>query len=95
MASVLTAALIGARGLAPLLAFALGGFAGGAAVRQVVLATRRQGWRGLVGRANGGMIVHLGVVLIAVGLAASSSYLARQRVRPRSRASRPPSAGTR
>ena len=36
--------------------------AGGAALRQVVLATRRQGWRGLVGRTNGGMIVHLGVV---------------------------------
>ena len=30
-------------------------------LRQLVLATRRQGWRGLVGRANGGMIVHLGV----------------------------------
>ena len=47
---------------APLLAFGLGGFAAGAAGRQVVLATRRQGWRGLVGRANGGMVVHLGVV---------------------------------
>jgi cytochrome c-type biogenesis protein CcmF len=65
---------LGARGLAPLLAFGLGGFAAGAAVRQVALATRRQGWRGLVGRANGGMIVHLGVVLIGVALAASSSY---------------------
>ena len=65
---------IGARGLAPLLAFGLGGFAGGAALRQVALATRRQGWRGLVGRTNGGMIVHLGVVLIAVAFAASSSY---------------------
>ena len=30
-------------------------------LRQLVLATRRQGWRGLVGRANGGMIVHIGV----------------------------------
>jgi cytochrome c-type biogenesis protein CcmF len=39
-----------------------------------VLATRRQGWRGLVGRANGGMIVHLGVILVAVALAASNSY---------------------
>jgi cytochrome c-type biogenesis protein CcmF len=29
---------------------------------------------GLVGRANGGMIVHLGVILIAVSLAASNSY---------------------
>ena len=39
--------------------------AAGAALRQLVLATRRQGWRGLVGRANGGMVVHLGVILIA------------------------------
>jgi len=69
------AVAVGGRGLEPLLAFALGGFAGGAALRQIVLASRRQGWRGLVGRANGGMVVHLGVVLIAVGLAASSSYL--------------------
>lgn len=65
---------LGADGLASLLAFALGGFAAGAALRQLVLATRRQGWRGLVGRANGGMVVHLGVVLIAVALAASNSY---------------------
>jgi cytochrome c-type biogenesis protein CcmF len=68
------AVLVGAEGWAPLLAFGLGGFAGGAAVRQLVLATRRQGWRGLVGRANGGMIVHLGVIVIAVALAASNSY---------------------
>ncbi len=73
-ASMVVAVALGARGVAPLVAFFLGGFAGGAALRQVVLATRRQGWRGLVGRANGGMIVHLGVVLIAVALAASSSY---------------------
>ena len=66
---------IGARGLAPVVAFGLGGFAGGSAGRQLVLAARRQGWRGLVGRANGGMVVHLGVVLIAVAFAASSSYV--------------------
>ena len=36
---------------------------GRGALRQLVLAARRQGWRGLVGRANGGMVVHLGVVL--------------------------------
>ena len=71
---LVSAVVVGARGLAPLLAFGLGGFAGGAALRQVALATRRQGWRGLVGRTNGGMIVHLGVVLIAIALAASSSY---------------------
>ena len=67
--------LLGARGLAPVVAFGLGGFAGGSAGRQLVLAARRQGWRGLVGRANGGMVVHLGVVLIAVAFAASSSYV--------------------
>jgi cytochrome c-type biogenesis protein CcmF len=74
-ATVVLAVLVGARGLAPLIAFALAGFGGGSAVRQLVLATRRQGWRGLVGRANGGMIVHLGVVVIAVAFAASSSYV--------------------
>ncbi len=65
---------VGADGVAPLIAFALAGFASGSALRQVVLATRRQGFAGLVGRANGGMIVHLGVILIAVALVASNSY---------------------
>ena len=32
------------------------------------------GWRGLVGRANGGMIVHIGVVAIAIGLAAATAF---------------------
>jgi cytochrome c-type biogenesis protein CcmF len=64
----------GIRGLIPLVTFGLGAFAAGAAIRQVVLATRRNGWRGFVGRTNGGMIVHLGVVLVAIGLAASGSF---------------------
>ncbi len=64
----------GLRGLAPLAAFWLGTFAAGSAVRQLALSARRQGWRGLVGRANGGMIVHIGVVLIAVAFAASHAY---------------------
>ncbi|MBL6636196.1 MAG: heme lyase CcmF/NrfE family subunit [Actinobacteria bacterium] len=68
------AVAVGADRLAPLLAFLLGGFAAGAAGRQLLLATRRQGLRGLVGRANGGMLVHIGVILIAVALAASNSY---------------------
>ena len=66
--------IFGANGLAPLLAFGLGGFAGGSALRQLVLATRRQGVRGLLGRANGGMIVHLGVIIVAIALVASTSY---------------------
>jgi cytochrome c-type biogenesis protein CcmF len=71
----------GARGLAPIATFGLGGFAGGAALRQVVLATRRQGWRGFLGRANGGMIVHLGVVVVAVAIAASGSYVQESEAR--------------
>jgi cytochrome c-type biogenesis protein CcmF len=64
----------GADGWAPLVAFGLAGFAAGSASRQLVLATRRQGWRGLMGRANGGMIVHLGVIVVAVALVASNAY---------------------
>jgi len=71
---------IGATGFAPLLTFTLGGFAGGAALRQLVLATRRQGLRGLLGRANGGMVVHIGVIMIAVALAASNSYTHSQEI---------------
>jgi cytochrome c-type biogenesis protein CcmF len=72
--------LAGVRGFTPLLAFGLGGFAGASAIRQLVLsasASHRAGagaWRALFGRANGGMVVHLGVVIIAVALAAASSY---------------------
>lgn len=73
--------MLGARGLAPIATFGLGGFAGGAALRQVVLATRRQGWRGFLGRTNGGMIVHLGVVIVAVAIAASGSYVKESEAR--------------
>ncbi len=69
------ALVVGAAGWAPVLTFGLAGVAGGAAVRQLVIATRRNGWRGLVGRTNGGMIVHIGVILIAVAFAASNAYL--------------------
>jgi cytochrome c-type biogenesis protein CcmF len=75
IAAVLAAVASGATGIAPILAFGMGGFAAGSAVRQVVLATKRQGWRGFVGRANGGMIVHIGAILIGVAFAASNSYV--------------------
>jgi cytochrome c-type biogenesis protein CcmF len=74
IAALAFSVVLGATGFEALLTFTLGGFAGGAAMRQLALATRRQGWRGLVGRANGGMVVHIGVILIAVALAASNSY---------------------
>ena len=72
---------VGARGFAPLLAFFLAGFAGGSALRQLTLATRRQGIRGLLGRTNGGMIVHIGVLMIAVALASSNAYSTQREVR--------------
>ncbi|MEM9605973.1 MAG: heme lyase CcmF/NrfE family subunit [Actinomycetota bacterium] len=73
-ASLVFAVAVGGRGFFPLLGFTLAGFAGGSALSHIVAAVRRSGWRGFVGRANGGMIVHLGVVLVAVGFIASSSY---------------------
>ncbi len=79
-AAVVVAVVVGARGFAPVVAFGLGAFAGGSALRQLVLATRRQGWRGFVGRTNGGMVVHLGVVLIAIAFAASASYVQQTEV---------------
>jgi cytochrome c-type biogenesis protein CcmF len=70
----------GVRGLEPLVGFGLAGFAAASALRSLVLAVRgsvRHGagpWRGLVGRTNGGMVVHLGVVVLAVGLIAATSF---------------------
>ncbi len=86
-ATVVVAVVLGARGLAPLLAFGLAAFAAAAALRQLALAARASRRRGgsvlagLVGRANGGMIVHLGVVLIAVAFAAASSYATSKELR--------------
>ena len=80
-ATIVLCVAFGLRGLAPLLAFGLGAFAGAAAVRQLVLSTRRQGLHGLLGRANGGMIVHLGVVVLAVAFAAAQSYGHRAELR--------------
>jgi cytochrome c-type biogenesis protein CcmF len=75
------AVAVGARGFAPLLAFFLAGFAAGSALRQLALATRRQGIHGLLGRTNGGMIVHLGVIMLAVAFTASSAYATEREAR--------------
>ena len=83
LAVVIGCLIGGIRGLTPLAAFGLGGFAASSAVRQLVLAARLShrhgfGWqRGLLGRANGGMVAHLGIIVIAVALTASSSFAAR------------------
>ncbi|HWJ97397.1 MAG TPA: heme lyase CcmF/NrfE family subunit, partial [Acidimicrobiales bacterium] len=79
--ALVVALLLGARGFAPLLAFFLAGFAAGSALRQLALATRRQGFRGLLGRTNGGMIVHLGVIMLAVAFTASNAYQSEREAR--------------
>ena len=79
--TIVGSAAAGLRGWEPLLAFGMAGFAGTASLRRLVLAARREGPRAVVGRSGGGMIVHLGVVVVAVALAASMSYGRRTEVR--------------
>ena len=64
----------GVRGLNPLLTFGLGAFAAASALRQLRLEVRRRGVAGLTGPSGGGMVVHIGVVLVAVAFAASHSF---------------------
>jgi cytochrome c-type biogenesis protein CcmF len=86
-ATMALAVLAGGRGTAPVLAFGLGGFAAGAAGRQMVLAaraSRRAGgsWaKGVLGRANGGMVVHIGVVVVALAFTSASSWSTSDEVR--------------
>jgi cytochrome c-type biogenesis protein CcmF len=68
------AVVIGAEGLGPVLGIGLGGFVIGAALRHLVLACRRDGWRGLTGRSGGGMVAHVGVSLLAFGFIASTAF---------------------
>jgi cytochrome c-type biogenesis protein CcmF len=92
--TMLVAVVLGARGLAEVLAYGLGAFATAGIVRQFVLGIR--GRRRALGesralalgratrsnpRLYGGLVVHFGVVLIAVVLAASSAYGANRTVR--------------
>ncbi len=51
-----------------------GAWRGARAAGQPPARAALAGWRGLVGRANGGMVVHIGIVVIAVGLAAATAF---------------------
>ena len=73
-AALVIALVLGARGLMPLVAIGLAGFAGGTAVRHLILAVRRHGVSGLFGRSSGGMVVHLGLVVVALAFTVSSAY---------------------
>jgi cytochrome c-type biogenesis protein CcmF len=80
VATVVLCVAFGLRGTATLIGFGLGAMAGATAARALFLSVRAAQarhvgwWRGLVGRANGGMIVHIGVVVLAVGVIAATSY---------------------
>jgi cytochrome c-type biogenesis protein CcmF len=91
--TMLATVLVGARGLAEVIAYGLGAFAVAGIVRQFYLGAR--GRRRALGespgvalgratrsnpRLYGGLVVHLGVVMIAVVLAASSAYGANRDV---------------
>jgi len=84
-AVVLMAILVafGVRGMLPIFGIGLGGFAFASAFRTLVLSarvTRRQGgsWlRAISGPTAGGMVVHLGVVVLALGVTASSAFVQR------------------
>lgn len=80
------AVVLGARELAQVLTFGLGAFALAGIARQFWLGGRAHGPIRAV-RSNprlyGGLVVHVGVVLIAVALASSSSYSTKREVRLR------------
>ncbi|HEV8623340.1 MAG TPA: cytochrome c-type biogenesis CcmF C-terminal domain-containing protein, partial [Acidimicrobiia bacterium] len=88
-------AVLGARGVAQIIAFGLGAFAVAGIVRQYVLGVgstrradptlgrRRALSRTVAGnrRLYGGLIVHVGVVVIAIALAASMGYTKKKEFR--------------
>jgi cytochrome c-type biogenesis protein CcmF len=80
---VVACVIFGVRGLFPLIGFFLGSLAGASAVRTLGAGVRTErgrggtGLRAFLGRSGGGMIVHIGVVVLAVGIVASTSYVSR------------------
>lgn len=74
VALLAVAVALGADGPVEMPAYLLAGFASGAAFRHLILAVRRQGIRGITGRSGGGMIAHVGVAVVALGLVASQAH---------------------
>ncbi|HUF85296.1 MAG TPA: cytochrome c-type biogenesis CcmF C-terminal domain-containing protein, partial [Acidimicrobiia bacterium] len=78
------AVVLGARELAQVLTFGLAAFALGGIARQFAVGARAHGVARVV-RSNprlyGGLVVHVGVVLVAVAIASSSSYSTKREVR--------------
>jgi cytochrome c-type biogenesis protein CcmF len=92
-ATMLIALALGTRGITTVLAFGLGAFALAGIVRQFAVGARArrraegEGWptatRRMVGanpRLYGGLVVHVGIVCIAVALASFSAFTVRREV---------------
>jgi cytochrome c-type biogenesis protein CcmF len=76
---------VGVRRPAEVVAVFLAVLAAGAALRTLrgglVAALRRGSWRGVLrAPSTGGMIVHLGVVVLALGIVTSTTYVTRSEV---------------
>ena len=67
----------GIRGLYPLLGMFLAGFAGATALAEMAELVKNRGVSGLLGRKGGGMVVHVGLVVLALGLIASQTGVKR------------------
>jgi cytochrome c-type biogenesis protein CcmF len=74
VATVVATSAAGLHDVAAVAAFGLGAVVAVSALRQLALSARQRGFRGLLGRVNGGMVVHLGVAIMAVAFAASAAY---------------------
>ena len=73
--AMLVGVVVGSRGFVPTLALGFGGFAAGSAIRQISFGFRARKFRVLLGRNGGGMVVHLGVIILAVALALSLIHI--------------------
>ncbi len=92
--TMVVAIVLGAHGITDVFAFGLAAFALAGILRQFVVGTRARkqadggSWPGALLRSirgnprlYGGLVVHTGIVLIAVALAASSTYATKREVR--------------
>src|SRR6185312_6558615 len=79
--TLLGCVLGGLRGWGPLAVFSLAAFAAGSALRQLFLNGRRLGVLGLTGRSSGGMVVHIGVAVVAVAFAGAVGFGQRGELR--------------
>jgi cytochrome c-type biogenesis protein CcmF len=92
--TMVVAIVLGAHGITDVVAFGLAAFAFAGIVRQFVVGTRARkqahggSWPGALVQAirgnprlYGGLVVHTGIVLIAIALAASSTYATKREVR--------------